>query len=517
MANKRILQFAFFTAFIAAILYLPILKGEFVYDDTMQIGVDTYIHTPSNLPEVLSLKVMSRDVIDNNRPFMLLSLMIDSILWGKNAFGYHLTNLVLHSLCSAMVFILIYNCLMSIFGENKNISVGWAAFAASVLFAVHPINSEAVCVITFREDLLAAFFILLGLILALVFPLKKMVSNILYGCAIVLCFFAAVASKENAAVGPMYLLMYWYFIRRQQAGGWIKLISASFAGILLFMILRFTAVPSQTEIFVEKAVYLGGSFSNMLLIQPRIWVYQLCELFWPRLLCADIGGYCIRNISFFAAVAILILIIIFLIWAGRKNKAFLMGILFFILAMLPTSNFVPIFRPVADRYLYLPMFGLCFAVAAMLCQLKTPKGIYKFISISVTAMIYLYFCYFTLEREKVWNNSLSLWQDTVKKNPKSFTGNNNLGFVFYDKGQYQNALSYFQKASEIDRASAEAVAALAITYDALGLKEEAISTAQKAVSMNELYGNYESLMKLLIWTPEQSRKLHNILQSSPKD
>jgi hypothetical protein len=512
MQSMQIPKFAFVVAFIAAILYFPILSAEFVFDDTMQIRVDTYIHTPANLPEVLSLKVMSKDIIDNNRPVILLSLMIDSMIWGKRAFGYHLTNLLLHSLCSALVFIGTYNLLKRMFHENgKNINFIWASFLASLLFAIHPINSEAVCTVTFREDLLAAFFTLLSLILVQYFPANRKGINILLGSCIVVFIFAAVGAKENGVVAPLYLFLYWYFVRQHESKReWRLLLAAGFAATMIFLILRFTIVPSQTTIFVQKATYPGGSFSNMLFLQPRIWIYQLLELFRPGLICADITGYSIRNITFSAAVLSLVLIVFISILIGRKNKGFAIGIVFFVLAMLPTSNLIPIFRPVADRYLYLPMFGLSLALASMICKIKIPQRLFKLISIIVIAAICLVLCYFTLQREMVWNNSFSPWQDTADKNPYSFLGNDNLGFVLYDRGEYEKAIPYFQKASELDHTSADPLAALAITYDALGRKSLANDFAQKAVALNKYYGNYDNLLKLLIWTPEQAKKLQKI-------
>ena len=67
--------------------YLPSLWGEFVYDDVAQIVIDDYIHQPSHLAEVLTFRVHGHDVLDFNRPFMLLSLMVDSLLWGRIPIG----------------------------------------------------------------------------------------------------------------------------------------------------------------------------------------------------------------------------------------------------------------------------------------------------------------------------------------------------------------------------------------------------------------------------------------------
>jgi hypothetical protein len=148
-------------AIISILFYLPILWADFVYDDLGQIVTLDYIHTPSNIIDVLTLAVMRTNVLDNNRPAMLLSLMGDSLLWGRKPLGFHLTNLLLHTANSVMLFLFIYGVLDRLFTrDSKHFGALKASLFASIIFALHPLNSEAVCVPTFREDLLVVFLFL---------------------------------------------------------------------------------------------------------------------------------------------------------------------------------------------------------------------------------------------------------------------------------------------------------------------------------------------------------------------
>jgi hypothetical protein len=506
-------KFVLIVAAVAAIIYLPILSADFVYDDISQILTDNYIHIPSHFAEVLNLSVMKKDVIDNNRPIMLLSLMFDSIVWGHNPFGYHLTNLLLHSLCSAMVFLLLYGILNRLFPESKkNISVLWTAFAASLFFAIHPVNSEAVCVVTFREDLLSAFFVLLTLVLAEQFPTERKAMNILLSGLIIISIFAAAAAKENGTVAPLFLLVYWFIVRRgSRWRTWTGLIAGGFGTTAVFIAVRFMLIPAKSVIFFQKAPYLGGAFSQMLAIQPRIWIFQLLEIIWPKLLCADQTGYSIRYITLSAALVALAVIIVTVVLLCRKNIAFGTGAIFFFLAMLPTSNFVPIFRPMADRYLYLPMVGASLALGAVIFRLKMPtKRVTAVLCVIIPVAACVFFGSFTVQRIFVWHDSLSLWQDTVKKNPFSLTACNNLGFIFFDAGEFEKVLFFFKKTSQLNPADADPFAGLAITYDAMGLTEQANEAFRKAVSLDKRYASYDSLMQTLTWTPRQAEKLQII-------
>jgi tetratricopeptide (TPR) repeat protein len=512
MSKTKVAAFAIIVAAAAAVLYIPILSAEFVYDDILQIERYPYIHQYQHFADVLSLKVMTQGVIDNTRPINLLSLMLDSLLWNKAPFGYHLTNLLLHSLNSAMIFLVFYEILRRLFGqEEKIVGALWGAFIGAILFAIHPINSEAVCVVTYREDLLTTAFTLTVLVLAEFFPSERKIVNILLGTAIVISTFAAAAAKENGVVAPFFLLLYWLAVRK--AAHWRKwaiLIAAGFVTTLTFMILSFAIASPAADALIQKASYLGGSFFRMLAIQPRIWLYQIFELFRPSFMCADLGGYSIRNISLTMAIIALSIVCIAAIILGRKNIIFSLGMVFFVISMLPTSNFIPIYRPIADRYLYLPMLGLSLALSAIICRLKIKKRLLHIFLIIIAFITGLYLCCFTVERELVWHSSFSLWQDTVDKNPYSFTGFYSLGFVFFDRGDYQQALSAFTKASEINPHRPSVNAALAVTDDAMGKTGNAEEFFEKAVSLDNSYGSFDSFINSLHWTVSQTKKIQMI-------
>src|SRR5205823_13624959 len=118
-------------------LYLPTLGADFVWDARAQILVDSFIHEPRHLLDVLSFRVLSLDVLDNNRPTNLLSLMLDSMLWGQRPFGYHLSNVLLHTVTVCLLFGFILDVLRRSGVEEK--PARFRAAFASLVFAVHPV------------------------------------------------------------------------------------------------------------------------------------------------------------------------------------------------------------------------------------------------------------------------------------------------------------------------------------------------------------------------------------------
>ncbi|MEI8341882.1 MAG: hypothetical protein WCH43_10160, partial [Verrucomicrobiota bacterium] len=180
-------------AVIALALYWPSLSFDFVWDARAVIMTNPYVHGLRHLGEILTLRVMHLDVIDNNRPVFLLSAMLDWTLWGANPFGYHLTNVLLHALVSVLLFAFLRRLMNGV--------PPWAPFFAALVFAVHPVNCEAVAEISYRKDLIAAAGILAALNFAGMFQPMFSRRNLLLGAACVGSMLIAAGTKENAVAG----------------------------------------------------------------------------------------------------------------------------------------------------------------------------------------------------------------------------------------------------------------------------------------------------------------------------
>jgi len=472
-------------AAVAVAVYWPMLGADFVYDSRLQVLVDDYIHQVRNLPEVLTGRVLARDVLDCNRPTNLLSLMVDSMLWGKKPAGYHLTNLVLH----AGNVVLLYGWLRRLTGSRGG---GWRAAAGALLFALHPINSEAVCEVGYREDLLVTFFILVGLLAAERFPA---------GCVVALLL--AVGAKENGIAGPPLLLLYWLlFHRGQSPRRWLVLSGVSFLIVTVFLVARFVLQPATSIIFTDRPVYPGGTFFTALTIQPRIWALYLGNCVWPANLCADYTPYSLRHLPLGFSLACLAVVLAGFVYATRRNRLTLLGASLFWLALLPVSNLLPIYQPAADRYLYLAMAGLC-AWVATLIPTRWP---------AVTAGLWLVLCGallpVTLNRERVWHNEFSLWSDTAARNPGSVTAAKHLAAAFLDQRQTKAAVAEWHRAVRLtNNRDAEAWAGLAVALEASGRPAEADQAYRQAIIHDPRYAQPEQLLAALCSEPKEVDRL----------
>jgi len=504
---------AIMLAAVAACLYGPILNAEFVYDDRALILISNYIHDWRNLGQVLSFKVLACDVPDNCRPAYLLTMISDAAVWGKLAVGYHLTNNLIHAantLLCLLLFAHIYSLLSGKPASAAACLLG--AVGGALFFAVHPAASEAVCVATYREDLLAAFFVLLGLNLIARYPGRNTAATWLIGGATVLFFLAAIASKETGVAGAPLATLYVLLAKRKQWNWqWGVLIAAVWLVDGLFLFFRFIFAPAFSAIFAQKPEYLGGSFIAMLKIQPCIWVYQLQLIVWPSGLCADQGPYNLRHISLAMALLVIVGLAIATMLFARKQRVVLLAAGLFGLPLLPVSNFIPIYRPLADRYLYLPVTGLALIVGLLLMKAYTRgrrymAGLGALFLIAVIGMSLI-----TLQREAVWHDEVSLWTDTLKKNPFSATAANNLAFALYDRAEYTAAVQAWNRAINLGKGrAADQWAGLAIGLWKLGQMAEAMQAYQQAVALDRAYAHPQKLVEQLIWDSVKAEALETI-------
>ena len=472
-------------ALVAFVLYFPMLKAGFAWDSNIQVVNDTFIHDLGNLPAVLSLRVLGMDVLDFNRPTQLLSLMLDAALWGKHPFGYHLTSVLLHATVTVLLFLF---C--------RRLAPTWCAFAVALFYAVHPVNCEAVAEVGYREDLLATLFVLAGLGCAARFG-----STWRGGVGCGLCLLLAVGAKESAVAGPLFLALYWWWFRRHEPRKpWLMVMAGAALLVGGFVVARFALAPEHSAIFTQKPAPLADTFLDALGVQVRIWAVYFRQIVWPMDLCADYGPYSIRNYSV-GVSALLVAAVIAAQGVGSwRNRVFALGVAVFWLGLFPVSNFIPLYRPMADRYLYLPLTGVALMLAPMLARHKIAPWIAGLIALPLAIA--------TFQHEKVWHDELALWQDTMRTNPQSYVALNNLGCALVIAERPAHAVPILQRALRASvNKQADPFAFLALALDALGRTAEADAAFKQAVALDARYAQPDLLVKALACDRPSADKL----------
>lgn len=441
-------------------LYLPTLRSGFVWDAVIIVLQQPFIHDPANWWNVLTLRVVSMDTIDFNRPIHLASLMLDSAIWGKNPFGYHLTSNLLHAINAALVFFVILRALAASGGHLPRTFAGpskgkiLAAAFGSLLFAWHPVQCEAVCEPTFREDLQVVFFSLAALLLAIrgggdPASLDGKKSRRPPWLRIAVCWalcFLAVGSKESglAATG---ILAAWavLFEPRSRWRYWTLLVVGAFAVSALLLAYRFAMEKPDSIFFSVKPVQPGGSTATAILIFPRILLAYFGNLLDPSGLSADYQVESLRAPGLLASWIVFIILAAissFLVWRSRC-AAF--GMALFAIPLLFVSNIVAIYSPMADRHLYFPMTGLgMLAATGLAALLRTPASSSRrsLVALGIAASLLLWLAYGSFQRQKVWESPETLFLDTISKNPASFVAHGVYATALATSGDKEKALHH---------------------------------------------------------------------------
>lgn len=381
------------------------------------------------------------------RPVAGLSFALNWLMGRDNVFGYHLFNIGLHFLTSFLLYLNILLLLNTPGMKAKNLKNKHAiALFSALLWALNPIQTQAVTYIVQRMALLAGFFY----IGALFFYLKGRLHQhgpyrqVFYFILSLCCFMLALGSKENAITLPLALIFIEFiFFNAPQKSQWkyifyflLPFIVITAAGLLLL------TDGKLTSIF---AGYDQRSFTLLqrLLTEPRIIVFYISQIFYPVpsrfSLDHDIVISTALNAPFSTPFALGLLLILTIgpLLYYKKYPITAFALLFFILNHVIESSFIPL-ELIFEHRNYLPSMFL-FLPVSMATEWLVDR--YGSQTTWVRAIIYSFclllvaeFGLSTFQRNNVWATEQSLWEDGLKKAPQSSRPYINLAFVYRQKG-----------------------------------------------------------------------------------
>jgi tetratricopeptide (TPR) repeat protein len=298
------------------------------------------------------------------------------------------------------------------------------AFITSILFAVHPIGTEAITYISSRSSLLATTFYLLSLLSYTQFNQTENRSRqILYYILTILFFLMGVGTKEIILTLPIMIVILDIFSLKLSLKDTIKRV---FTTHITFVIIIFAGVLIRIYFFFtyEK---VGGvlprSIYENLLTQSEVIIKYI------RLLLIPIGQNLIHNYPTLRTIlnlyTLLCIFTIFsLIWyAIRKRNTYpfiSFGILWFFVTLLPSSSFIPFQEAMTEKHLYLPMIGFFITISGVLSIIYQRFQEYQRILKKGFAIIIAILSILTIYRNYIWGDSIRLWEDILEKTPDSW-------------------------------------------------------------------------------------------------
>ena len=495
--HKGIIIFLIIVACL--IFHFNALFGDFVWDDKIFIVPNPYMKSFKFLPTFFLnafWKIGIKNIISEYyRPLLAASFMMDYSIWRLNPLGYHLTNLIFHTLASILVFLFVDALL-----KNRLI-----ACFSGFIFSVHPIHVEVVSFISGRVDSVPLVFFLLSLLLFLYYISSK--KTILYVFSLV-SFLVSLLAKEMAVTLPFIVLCIDYLFLskcdiKQVLRNFIRIHLGFFVMLAIYFLMR--NYVAGVSVVVSEVLSSPRNFSygtNPLwrfFTVIKIFVIYIRLLVFPYNLNADYF-FPAANSLFEPIVLIGIVLLVFLIYYGLKNKcsnpAISFSVFWFFITALPISNIFPQGNIFADRYMYMPSVGYCIGIGCLFFwfsnqNIRTDvinwkKAVYVLFILLVIALGRVSFV-----RSKVWNNDISLWYDAVTKTPDSYVAHTNLAHGYYLRGFFEKGIEEANKSIKLRPYHYQPFYILAHIYMEMGDMERAIdafkTSIKKAPEVGEPY------------------------------
>lgn len=425
---------------VTAVTLLPTLNNGFVnWDDDLMVTKNQKVFhlSASGIKTIFTTIDVSTYV-----PLTILTYAIEYRLAGLDPRVFHATNYLLHLLNCLLVF-----GLFLILSRNFKI-----ALVTALLFGVHPLHVESVAWITERKDVLYAFFFLAGLIFYLRFQdLRK---NLYYALALG-CFVLSLLAKPMAMTFPFILLLLDYLRKRKLDRSSIKEKIPFFGLSLVFMLINILA---QESLQYPIRRYVQHVF---------IFGYNIFFYLFRTVLPADLSalhpyplGLPTTPLPYLASLVFIVVLALVLYRYARHNRTVMFGALFFFITILPVSQLVPLVGPamVSERYTYIPTLGLFFLVGTGFARLyeKKAAGSRRCLLAILAAGIIAACAIVSHRRAHAWKDSFVLWNDVLAKYPNQPVPINNLGIYYYERGDNDRALGFFEKSLALQSDYADA-------------------------------------------------------------
>ncbi|MFD0862339.1 tetratricopeptide repeat protein [Sungkyunkwania multivorans] len=412
-------------------------------------------------------------------PLVVLSWAIDYALGGLDPTVFHITNLIIHLFNVVLVFYLAF-----ILSKRR-----WVAFAVAVLFGMHPMHVEAVAWITARKDLLYTFFFLGALVVYHAYNQKRD-SNVgyLYLFLILLLFLCSLLSKGTAVIFPLILFVFDYFYRRKD---WKRLLLEKLPFFFVAVIFTIVAIGAQES---GGALEEGKAMSFIDRLAVGFYGYFIYMV--KAMLPYDLSAFhpYVNKLGqpspwyYYAAAIPVIATFLMLVLNWKRWRLLNFGFAFFFISLIPVIQVLPFGSAVtADRFTYLPYFGLFFIMAIGLGWLFDNFRNHRRL---IAMCIALYFGLLgskTFNYSKTWKNGHTLWSNVIEIYPNDFLAYaNRCGDLLATK-KYEQGIEDCSRSIHLNPLHDIAYYNRGVIYSRTKKKNLAVADFNMAISLDSAY------------------------------
>jgi tetratricopeptide (TPR) repeat protein len=459
-------------AIVAFCTYANTFSNSYVLDDLMVVPQNGLVQKGfSAIPDLLHtpyMKGYSNMPNDNYRPLSLITLAIETQVFGVNPGNNHVVNVLLFAFCVVALFLFLLH-----FFDGKKVGV---AFAAALLFAVHPIHTEVVANVKSRDELLCFLFGFLSLYLFIKHARSGALWQLVAGA---LCYFLSLLSKETSiafvAIIPGIFLLYHNASKKRG----VAIIAATAAVAIAFLGIRYAVLKANHADdpnflhFIDNQLLNAPNYASRLATVLLVLGYYIKLMFIPAPLICSYAYNSIPTATFgnawvLLSASVYIGLLVFAVYRLLKNRknAFAFGILFWIITLGIVSNlFILIGALMAERFVFFASVGFCLIIALLL-ELWINKAKEQEIFTSgklwlVLVPVVAVMAVMSVNRNTDWKDNMTLFLADIQKAPNNarlnyYVGNemstnyaNSASDANMKKQIIGESIPYLQKAVEV--------------------------------------------------------------------
>jgi len=483
---------------LTVVSYAPALDAGFVFDDGMYVTGDGRMETLSGLGGIWTevggpdyrhqyylggiwTEVGGPDYRHQYYPLTSSAFWVQYQLWGDRAVGYHLVNVLLHALNAVLLWRLLLRLGLP------------AAGIAAAVFAVHPVHVQSVAWISELKNVLStAFFLSSMLLLVRYLGLAASRSSagwLTYGLGLAL-FVCALLSKTATCLLPVALvLVVWWKRGRLDRRSLLAvgpLVAVGAAFVLMTVYLEAHHGGARGEAFSQTWL------ERVLIAGRALWFYA-GKLMWPAEQVFIYPRWTIDATVWWQYLYPLAALGVFAVLWGlreRVGRGPLAAVVFVAAAVVPISLVNVAFTRlsyVSDHWAYWASMGLIALVVGVAAgheRLRAVVWSRRWAGVLASVLLLGVLSGLTWRRALVYESSMTLWSDTVERNPQAWAAHNNLGHALAEAGRWEPAIEHYREALRLYPASAKAHYNLANALERQGYLEEAIAHYRQALGID---------------------------------
>jgi tetratricopeptide (TPR) repeat protein len=485
------------------VVYGRAAHAPFVHDDNISV---------LNNPSILRLWPLfgtesfrgplnpPRDAVTSGRPLVNLSFAVNYYFGGYDTTGYHIVNLILHTLSSLVLYGIVRRALLlECFRGRFMAAATPLAVATAVIWAIHPLQTDAVEYISQRTELMMGFCYLATLYCsARFFTANSRQTRTLMAIGATLACFAGMACKEVMVSAPVMVLLFDRTLHSTSVRAALKRSWPLYAGLFsswIFLLALNIDAPRSGAAGLDAG------------LPPYVWWFTQAKVVllylwlsiwpWPLVIHREMPIVWTVSEALPWMLPLLVTLAASVILSWRRNPLGYLGLWFF--AILSPTLVVPMpSEVVAERRMYLPLAAVVilvvvggFAALSWLQEYRCshskietasrPRSAIRPIFIA-SVVLTVVFCVVTSYRLKAYCDPITIWRDAVAHQPNNVRATINLGCALQDAGLYNEAIAQFERAIQIDPTRPD----VGLAHRSLGLAWASIDRPEKAIHHLEL-------------------------------